>query len=113
MGMFIAESFFMRYLSFNSIDYLNFINMFAITILGISFVFFWFLSKDAIEDDIGNRVNGFRVLASQILYSTALLLLLFLGEISINNLVIYLAAIAGVMIYFIGSKLNSNCYFSF
>lgn len=106
LGMFIAESFFMRYLSFNSIDYLNFINMFAITILGISFVFFWFLSKDAIEDDMGNSVNGFRVLASQILYSTALLLLFFLGEISINNLVIYLAAIVGVMIYFIGSKLN-------
>ncbi len=104
LGFFIAESFFMRYLAFNNLDYLNSIGIFAIITLCVSFILFWFLAKDEIIDDLGNGVKRFRIGASQILYSVAVLLLFFLGNISMNNLVIYLSVIVGVMIFFIGFK---------
>lgn len=102
--LFIAESYFMRYLSLNNIDFSDFISILTIIILCISFILFWFLSKDKIEDDNGNKVKRYKILASQILYSTAIFLLFFFGEITINNLIIYLSVIIGVAIYFIGFK---------
>lgn len=104
LGIFIVESSFMRYLSLNNINYLDPINIFAIATLCISFILFCFLSKDEIEDDIGNRVKRFKILSSQILYSATVLLLFLFGSISINNLVIYLSVILGVTIYFFGFK---------
>ncbi|WP_034551807.1 hypothetical protein [Carnobacterium funditum] len=102
LAFFIVESFFMSYLSFNTINYLDPINIFAIATLSLSFVLFWFLSKAETEDDKGNRLNRFKLLASQIVYSSAVLLLFLFGDTSLNNLIIYLSAIVGVTIYFIG-----------
>ncbi len=109
LGFFIVESFFMRYLSFISMNDLNITSMFTIAILSLSFILFWFLSKDKIQDDLGNTVKKIRILGSQILYSVAVILLFFTGGISFNNLIIYLSVIIGIAIYFIGFiVLNKN-----
>jgi len=109
IGVIAVDRFFINYLSFNSVDYSNAVTLFVIAILGLSLIAFWFLSKDEAEDDRGNKVNRSKRLASQILYSATVLLLFFFGGASLNNLIIYLSAILGVIIYFIGSKiLNRN-----
>ncbi|WP_027109183.1 hypothetical protein [Lacticigenium naphthae] len=108
-GLFLVESIFMNYLSFNSINELNTVTGGVVGTVGLSFILFWFLSKDESKDDMGNRVNRFERLASQLLYSIAVLLLFLFGGVSVNNLVIYLSVIVGVTIYFIGFKiLNRN-----
>lgn len=102
---FIVESFFMKYLSIRAIDYSNPINIFASLAFLISFIAWNFLSKGKIEDDIGNIMKRSRVLAGQIIYSIAIILLFFFGTIGLNNLIIYLSVIVGVSIYFIGYKI--------
>ncbi|OJF94643.1 hypothetical protein [Alkalibacterium sp. 20] len=108
LAFFIVESFFMNYLSFNNIDYLDPITLFVIATLCLSFMLFWFLSKVETTDDRGKRVNRSRLLASQMLYSATVLLLFFFGDMSLNNLIIYISAILGVAIYFIGFTLSSR-----
>lgn len=104
LAIFTVESFFMNYLSFISVNDLNIISIFVIAMLCISFILFWFLSKEEAEDDLGNRVDRLKILSSQILYSVVILLLLFFGSIGLNNLIIYLSVIIGVAIYFTGYK---------
>jgi hypothetical protein len=109
IGVIAVDRLFINYLSFNRIDYSNTVSLFLIVLIGLSLIAFWFLSKDEAEDDRGNKVNRSKQLASQILYSATVLLLFFFGGASLNNLIIYLSAISGVIIYFIGSKiLNRN-----
>ncbi|MFO8069193.1 MAG: hypothetical protein R6U02_04285 [Alkalibacterium sp.] len=108
LAFFIAESFFMNYLSFNSLDYLDPITLFVIATLGLSFIVYWFLSKDETRDDNGKIINKSKLLASQMLYSAAVLLLFFFGDISVNNLIIYISAILGVTIYFIAVKFSTR-----
>lgn len=105
LGFFIAESYFMKYLSFTIVNDLKLINIFVTAMLCVSFILFWFLSIEEVEDDLGNRVDKHMILASQTLYSTAILLLFFFGSISVNNLVIYSSVIVGVAVYFIGYKI--------
>ena len=108
---FIVESFLMKYLSFNNTNYSSLITIFTILILCISFILFWFLSKEEIKDDIGNIVKRSKILGSQILFSMVVLLLFFFGDININNLIIYLSVILGITIYFVIFKvLNMNRY---
>lgn len=105
VAAFVVESFFMKYLSFNRIDYSDTINIFAIAMVLISFVFWSFLSKDHIINDVGNMVKRSTILSGQVIYSLIVLLIYFFGDISINNLIIYLSVITGVIIYWIGYKL--------
>ncbi|SEK93838.1 hypothetical protein [Carnobacterium iners] len=105
LGLFIIETFFMGYLTFNRADYLSLVNVFSLVVLGLSFVLFWFLSKEKVEDDKGNPVKRYELLASQFLFSAIILLLILFSQLAINNLIIYLSVIVGVAIYFIGYKL--------
>lgn len=105
LGLFIIETFFMGYLTFNRRDYLNPINVFSLSVLGLSFVLFWFLSKEKVEDDKGHPVKRYELLAGQFLYSVTILLLFLFSPLAINNLIIYLSVVVGVAIYFIGYKL--------
>lgn len=104
LATFIVESFFINYLSFNNISNSELINMLVIAMVFISFIFWKFLSKDEIRDDLGNIINDFKILSSQITYSIIVLLIYFFGDISINNLIIYLSVIVGVIIYWLGYK---------
>ncbi|PTQ82942.1 hypothetical protein C8U37_11519 [Trichococcus patagoniensis] len=105
IGIVAAERFFINYLSFNSIEYSNAVTLFLIAASGLSLILFWFLSKGEIKDDKGNGVNRSKLLASQILYSATILLLFVFGGVSLNNLVIYLSAVLGAIIYFIGGEI--------
>lgn len=71
----------------------------------LSFIFWSFLSKDEIRDDMENLVKSSKVLSSQIIYSLSGLLIYFFGDMSVNNLIIYLSVIIGVIIYWTGYKL--------
>ncbi|MEG0267194.1 MAG: hypothetical protein RR439_01635 [Carnobacterium sp.] len=104
LGFFIGESFFMHYLSLNNRNVLNPISLVAIMIVCLSFIFFWFLPKDKVEDDRGNNAEIARIAAGQLLFSAAVILLFFFDDVSMNNLVIYLSVILGVTCYFVGFK---------
>lgn len=101
---FIIESFFMKYLSLNRIDYSEAVNIFITSIILISFIFWKFLLKDETRDDLGNIVNRYKMLSGQIIYSLVVFLMYFFGDISVNNLIIYLSVIIGIIIYRIGYK---------
>lgn len=105
LGFFIIESFFMKYSYVNAIDYSDIINIFTLASLFISFIAWYFLSRDEIEDDVGNRVKRSKIISGQVIYSVSLILLFFFGNISINNLIIYLSVIVGVSLYFISFKI--------
>jgi hypothetical protein len=105
IGIVAVDRFFIKYLSFNSIDYSNAITLFVIAASGLSLILFWFLSKGEAKDDKGNSVSRSKLLASQILYSATVLLLFIFGGVSLNNLVIYLSAVSGATIYFVGDKI--------
>lgn len=105
IGIIIVDRFFMNKLSVGSIDYSNVVTLFVVSIVGLSLILFWFLSKAETKDDKGNSVNRSKLLASQILYSAAVLLLFFFGDVSLNNLVIYLSAASGALLYFSGNKI--------
>ncbi|SFC01358.1 hypothetical protein SAMN04488102_102196 [Alkalibacterium subtropicum] len=103
--LFLVQSFFLDYLNFNSISDLNMLSTVSLTLLGLSFILFWFLSKEDAQDDQGNKANRARVLSGQVLYSASVLLLIFFGTVSLNNLIIYASVILAILLYYIGSKL--------
>ena len=104
IGIVAVDRFFMNNLSFDRMDYSNAVTLFVIAASGLSLILFWFLSKDETKDDKGNSVNRSKLLAGQILYSATLLFLFIFGGVSLNNLVIYLSAVSGATIYFVGDK---------
>ena len=104
IGIVAVDRFFMNNLSVDSIDYSNAVTLFVIAVLGLSLILFWFLSKGETKDDKGNSVNSSKLLASQLLYSATVLLLFIFGGVSLNNLVIYLSAVSGATIYFVGDN---------
>jgi len=106
--LFLAQTFFLDYLSFNSITELNTVTILSLSLLGLSFILFWFLSQEEAQDDMGNKVNKSRVLAGQMLYSSSILLLFFFDEISLNNLIIYLSVILAAILYYVGSKVLNH-----
>lgn len=104
LTLFIVQGMFIGYFSRNNADYLSPVHLFFVTIVCLSFIFFWFFSKEDAEDDKGNTLSRFRLLASRFFYSTAILLLFFFSSISQNTLIIYLSAILGITSYFLISN---------
>lgn len=105
LGAFIIEIFFLKYSSFNGIDYSNGINIIVIAILLLFIVLSNMISKGEILDDVGNRAKKAKIVSGQILFSIIVILLLLFGDIGLNNLIIYLSVITGVIIYFIVYKI--------
>lgn len=99
---FITQRFGMNYVLFNSTPHSKTINVLTVVIVLLSFVFWIILSQVPVKDDLGNIINRLEILASQTIYSVIVLLLYFFGDMSINNLIIYLAVIVGVIIYYVG-----------
>lgn len=104
VAVFIVEIFFLKYSSFNGMDYLNGINIVVIAIIFIFILSANFISKGEILDDVGNRARKPKIISGQILFSIIAILLLLFGDIGLNNLIIYLSVIVGVLIYFIVYK---------
>lgn len=104
LGLFSAESFINGYFPGIYRAWLDPISLLVITTVGLSFILFWLLGKESIKDDLGNSARQSKIAASQILYSSTVLLLYFLSDMSFNNLVIYLSVLVGITIYYIGFK---------
>lgn len=104
VGVFIAEIFFLKYPSFNRIDYSETINIFVVAVVFVSFIFWSFLSKEEIRDDVGSMAKRSKIFLSQTIYSLVVFLVYFFGKTSVNNLIIYLSVIVGVIIYWLGFK---------
>jgi len=103
--LFLVQSFFLDHLSFSTVSDTDTLTLALLVLLGLSFILFWFLSKEKAMDDRGHRVNRSRLLAGQILYSASILLLIFFDHVSPNNLIIYASVILAILLYYIGSKL--------
>ena len=104
LGLFIGQLFFMNYPVVNPILNINGLRIFASLLLVSSFMLFWFLSKADIKDDLGHPVKRSRILAGQMLFSGAGLILLIFDAVSFNNLVIYLSVILASWIYFLSEQ---------
>lgn len=104
--LFLVQSFFLDYLNFDPVTDMDTLTTVFFTLIGLSFILFWFLSREDAQDDLGNKVNRSRLLAAQILYSASVLLLIFFDHVSPNNLIIYASVILAITLYYIGSKLT-------
>ena len=102
---FTVEVIFFKYLSVNLNVFTRKFNILVFALIILSFFSWHLISKEKVKDDLGKIVQRSKVLLSQIVFSVAVLIIYISGEISINNLIIYLSAIAGVFIYWIGYKL--------
>ncbi len=104
--IFLLESYLMKTLVLNHTAGLAWFNIFVIITLFMSFVFWSFLSKSLIKDDLGKVIKSFKIQSSQALYSLTVLLTYFFSDTSINNIIIYLSVIIGASIYWIGKQLT-------
>lgn len=104
LGFFLVESFFFGYLFNHLPDRLNGIYILIVVALIFSFLLYWLLSKFRVEDDKGNSVAPARILTCQTMYSLAVLLLLLFGEMTWNNLIVYLSVLTGIAVYQIGTR---------
>lgn len=101
LGVFIFQSLSGSSLSINPIDFSDSLNLFVITASAVSFLVFWFISKEECEDDKGNRVRRARLFTTQVLFSLTLILLIFFEDISLTNLIIYMSVLTGIIVYYI------------
>jgi len=106
--LFVVQSFFMNPLSFNRIDYLTPLILLVIVSSIFSPIIFLFLSQVETEDDNGNKADRSQVFASQLLYSVAVLLFVFFGDLTFNEQIIYSSAIIGVTLHLIGTTFIEN-----
>lgn len=102
--LFLIQNVFMNSLTLNRIGDLTTLTQLLIIFSVLSPVLFWFLSHIETEDDKGNKANRSKLFAGQLLYSVAVLLLVLTGNLSINDIIIYLSVIIGLSIYFVGNK---------
>ncbi len=104
-ALFLIQSFLSHPLTVNALASLNTLDVFVILAAILSPILFWFLAKEDITDDQGNKANRFKIFAGQLFYCLSLLSFVFFTEISIANQVIYLAIIVGLFVYFIYDRL--------
>ena len=99
IGIFLLESFYFKMFEFTAIDFSNKIN---IGVIGLSIVFsIWinFIRIEDLKDDQGSPVNKTRIRAGQMLFSNTVLLLLLFSVIGLNNLIIYMSVMVGIIVY--------------
>ena len=97
--IFLLESFYFKIFEFQVIDFSSPIN---IVVIAGSFLFsVWinFISIKDVKDDLGNPIEERRVRAAQMLFGNIVLLLLLFAGINLNNLVIYISVMLGIVTY--------------
>ena len=104
LGFFLVESFFLGYLFGHLPNQLNWIYILIVLALVLSFLLYWLLTKVRVTDDKGNIVAPARILTCQTMYSLAVLLLLLFGEMTWNNLIVYLSVLGGIAVYQMGLR---------
>lgn len=107
LATFIVASLVMQYPLFNNLARLELSSIGVVAMALISFIFWIFLSKNQIKDDLGNIINKSEIRSSQMIYGFIILLMYLFSPIAINNLIIYLSVIIGAMVYGIGCKIIS------
>ncbi|MCC5894156.1 MAG: hypothetical protein JJU16_01710 [Alkalibacterium sp.] len=105
LGLFIIHTIFLNHLVLNRVDVTAPLTLVTTSLLLLSLIVFWFISKAECEDDNGNRVSRARLLTTQVLFSLTILLLFLFTDLGLNNLIIYLSVSIGVMLYYILLKL--------
>ena len=106
--LFFVQNIWMDPLSFLSFTQLSLMNGVLITVASLSVFVFWFLSKIPAPDDSGGTASPSRVFAGQLLFSVAVLLMVFDNQLSVNDQFLYLAVFAGVTLYYLGAKVLLN-----
>nr|WP_300003393.1 hypothetical protein [Tissierella sp.] len=99
LGIFLLESFYFKIFEFQVIDFSSKIN---IAVIAGSFLFsVWinFISIKDLKDDLGNPAEERRIRAAQMLFSNIVLLLLLFAGINLNNLIIYISIMLGIITY--------------
>ncbi|GAA0351188.1 hypothetical protein GCM10008932_00440 [Alkalibacterium iburiense] len=106
--LFIVQNIWMDTLSLLNLAQLSILNGVLITVSSLSVFVFWFLSKIPTPDDSGGTASPSRVFAGQLLFSVAVLLMVFDNQLSVNDQFLYLAVFAGVNLYYLSSNVLFN-----
>lgn len=97
-AVFLFESFYLNYFAFEFIGLSNRINLVIIALAVIFVIWINFIKIKGTLNDNGQPVDEKRVRAAQMLYGS-IVILFFLGEVSLNNLIIYFAVMIGIIVY--------------
>lgn len=105
---FITQSFVLNHLSLSPMAISKPVNIAVIILMVASFIVWVFLSKNQVKDDFGNIINRAKILSSQVIFSLILISTYLFGDMAINNLIIYLSVIIGVVVFWIGYSLMAK-----
>lgn len=97
--LFIGQTVFLNppaSVTLNELDYVTG-SLLVLTILSVPL--FWRLSKMKIMDDKGQAADSSRIFSSQLIYSTTVILFTLSGSLTINDQLIYLAVVSGLIFY--------------
>lgn len=99
--LFVWQSFFINGITFISLSEVDYLTGSLLLLTLLASLLFWRLSKVKCQDDKGNRANSARIFYGQLLFCTTILLFTLAGAMEVNDQIIYLAVIAGVVFYHI------------
>ncbi|SDB83914.1 hypothetical protein SAMN05421734_101364 [Pelagirhabdus alkalitolerans] len=97
--LFLGQTIFMDSLSFISLGELDYLTGSLLILTFLSVPLFWKLSKANILDDLDKKVSSVRIFSSQLVYALAIILFTLYGSLTINDQLIHLAVILGIMLY--------------
>lgn len=97
--LFIGQTVLMNRPSFISLNELDYVtgSLLALTLLSV--LLFWRLSKVTAFDDKGEEVDSSRIFSSQLIYCITVILFTLSGSLTINDQIIYLAVVSGIIFY--------------
>lgn len=98
-AVFLFESFYLNYFSLELVDLSNRWNIFIIAGLLLFTIWINFIKVENSLDDRGKPVEEKRIRAAQMLYGSIVLLFFLFSYVSINNLIIHLGLMLGVIVY--------------
>lgn len=97
--LFIGQTVFLNQpglITLNELDYVTG-SLLVLTILSVPL--FWRLSKMETMDDKDQAADSSRIFSSQLIYSTTVILFTLSGSLTINDQLIYLAVVSGLIFY--------------
>lgn len=99
--LFAWQTFFMSALTFISLNEADYLTGSLLVITILASLLFWRLSKVTCWDDKGKKANSARILSGQLLFCAAVFLFTLAGVLEVNDQLVYLAVVSGVIFYHI------------
>lgn len=97
--LFAWQSFTMNPIPFVSLNELDYLTGSLLVITLLSSLLFWRLSKVTCHDDMGEKASSSRIFYGQLLFCAMVVLFTLAGVLEVNDQLIYLAVVSGIIFY--------------